>query len=588
MTAATMTSPTNTANSPSPAPPLATPLPLQTTAITPIPLPSDDYDRPHSTHAALSSLHAATTSFDAAMDAIRSKTLEQHRRVLGLEARARRCREWIGRLEALAEKKKNEGGEVDDWVCTVFCPNSYAVALEGMEAVLRDLKGDLKVDGESGDADEARRVFRERLSASDCARTAADAAVRASLRHDALTDDGEAVPSDAWLDHASMGVGLGRALRVSEGQRRIPRLFSAIMSSAGNAGGGGCMEETEYRAILDSLAMSSSGPAAAPGSLAGLAGKAGSGGPPAGAGVDGGGDDESVHSTNSRISALSMSSQSAPVASTSGRMTAAQRRRWHQQQQQQQQLKNMQAGQQIVPTGAASVESGGASTTVSDTANTTSSPKNNTDTAPKPNPKKVTIAPVATVMQPLPPVTTQFTSVSGRQQSYTGSQPYLCEVLHDSYGIGTHPPKGLLACSGFSSRGLGSARGGGTELYPPPSSVADLVVFNTSRESYGLAKRRAAAVAAAAQSSTGKGGKSDGMAPAKTTTASRVGSGTPIDGSASSVTLKKRESGSGVDAMSSNLAKLVFVPDEAAAGAAGAAVAVAPLDLPDSLPVESG
>jgi hypothetical protein len=84
-------------------------------------------------------------------------------------------------------------------------------------------------------------------------------------------------------------------------------------------------------------------------------------------------------------------------------------------------------------------------------------------------------------------------SISGRQQAISGSYPYLCEVLHDSYGIGSDPPQGLVDCSGFTSR---RTREGGAEFYPPPSSVADLVVFNTSRESYGLANRRAAAMMA--------------------------------------------------------------------------------------------
>ena len=35
---------------------------------------------------------------------------------------------------------------------------------------------------------------------------------------------------------------------------------------------------------------------------------------------------------------------------------------------------------------------------------------------------------------------------------------------------------------------------GGTEFYSTPSSVNDMMVFNTSRDSYGLANRRAAAM----------------------------------------------------------------------------------------------
>jgi hypothetical protein len=207
------------------------------------------------------------------------------------------------------------------------------------------------------------------------------------------------------------------------------------------------MDEMEYRGILESLARAEH-KGNIPGSLADLAHERSAGE----------GDDESVHSATSKISTLSMASN----VSSSGRLTAGQRRRWHQQQQQ---LRNIKAGGVAVPEG--KEEDGADSAFFVD--------------------KRTSAA-----KSVLPTSNTSFSSfISGRQQSISGSHPYLCEVLHDSYGIGLDPPKGLVDCSGFSARGT---RGGGTEFYPPPSSVADLMVFNTSRESYGLAYRRAAAI----------------------------------------------------------------------------------------------
>jgi hypothetical protein len=77
---------------------------------------------------------------------------------------------------------------------------------------------------------------------------------------------------------------------------------------------------------------------------------------------------------------------------------------------------------------------------------------------------------------------TNVTFVAGRQQSQMCSQPYLCEVFHDSHGIGSTPPRGLVDCPGYSST---RTREGGTEFYPPVSHITDLHVFNTARNSYG-------------------------------------------------------------------------------------------------------
>lgn len=411
--------------------------------LTPIPLPADDYDRIHSTHAALSSLHAAATSFDAAMDALEQTADQQQRRVQNLEKRAQRCRQWISKLNDLVESKsssanKGEGYNVDDAILTVFSPGTYEEALQGIQMKIEEVKGDLSTQKTSSSL----------TLASDATRTAVNAAVKQALIRDANTDDGEAVPSDLWLDLASADGNLGRSVKATNMQRHVPLLLGALNSSAS----GNCMEEKEYGAILDSLALSSNSMNSAAMSNARL----GYSHTP--------GDDESVHSTTSKMSALTMTST---AMSTSGRLTAGQRRRWHQQQQQ---MRNIKAGVATKqPSDKSESQSGSEAVGNSSSDATTSSQIKS------------------------PPNTHNYLSnisTRGRQQAVSGSQPYLCEVLHDSFGIGTEPKNGLVDCNGFSGRGN---REGGTEFNPPLSSIDDLTIFNTTRESYGLAKRRLAA-----------------------------------------------------------------------------------------------
>ncbi len=408
--------------------------------LTPIPLPADDYDRIHSTHAALSSLHAAATSFDAAMDSLIQTTEQQHRRVRLLEKRARRCREWIDKLNDLVESKSNssdnkgEGYDVDDKICTVFSPGTYEEALQGIQMEIEEVKGDLSTQ---------KTATSSSSSASDATRKAANDAVKQALIRDANTDDGEAVPSDLWLDLASVGVNLGRSMKATDTQRHVPLLIGALNGSAS----GSCMEEREYGAILDSLASTSAtiNPAAISNARLGYSHTPG--------------DDESVISTTSKMSSLTMTST---AMSTSGRLTAGQRRRWHQQQQQ---MRNIKAG---VATRQPSERA------ESQTLDETKPVSKSSSEATPPNAHNCHSNNIST---------------RGRQQAVSGSQPYLCEVLHDSFGIGSDPKKGLVDCNGFSGRGN---KEGGSEFSPPLSSIDDLTIFNTTRESYGLAKRRAA------------------------------------------------------------------------------------------------
>ncbi len=417
--------------------------------LTPIPLPADDYDRTHSTHAALSSLHAAATSFDAAMDSLVQAAHQQQRRVHLLEKRAQRCREWIRKLNELAESKSINGhGGVDDAICTVFSPGTYEEALEGIAMNIEEVKGDLST----------KNTTTSSASASDATRTAANAAVKQALIRDANTDDGEAIPSDLWLDLASVGVNLGRAVKTTDTQRHVPLLLGALTGSSS----GSCMEEKEYGAILDSLAFSNTAMNPSVGML----------GSNARLGYSNTlGDDESVHSTTSKMSALTMTST---AMSTSGRLTAGQRRRWHQQQQQ---MRNIKAGVATTqPIDKSESQTLGETKAVGNTSSSEATP-------PSSRLKSTTNPNI---------YHSNISATRGRQQSVSGSHPYLCEVLHDSFGIGTEPKRGLVDCSGFSARGN---REGGSEFNPPLSSIDDLTIFNTTRESYGMANRRAAAAA---------------------------------------------------------------------------------------------
>jgi len=435
-------------------------------------------------HAALSSLGAATASFDAAMDSLLATTARQRKRVQDLERRMETFRTYLRRLDDLAASKAHNG-ELDDRVIMMFCPGSYESALEGMEGELAKVKGEL--DSAQRQKEKAATSLGA-MSVSNSTRSAADAAVQKSIQRDVQMDNGQAVPSDAWLDHATVGLGVGRALEASNKQQSVPLLMGEDINRG----------EKEYLRMLDILVQNASMNFDRLGHLDGRVGGVGGGG--------GGDDDESVYSVTSQMSAIS-------VASSSTRMTARQRKR--------QQI--MQKGQNKAP---------------------------------------------SSQMQPtLPPhqeaPTSQTSSaVAGRQQSLVGSQSYLCEVFHDSYGIGSAPARGLVDCSGFSARGT---REGGTEFYPPSSHVTDLLVFNTTRSSYGMAKSAALASTGAVAPKPAKGAAEEKVSPGSSAVDHPVSTGKTI------------ASGGGTDKPS--LANLVFKADAHAETNASPT-----LNLPASLP----
>ena len=276
----------------------------------------------------------------------------------------------------------NEGESVDDKICMVFSPNSYESAIEGMESELA--------------------MIRDEISTSTLVRSAANDAVMKSVQKDMIDDDGQALPSDSWLDQMDNGV--VEALKQSNDQRSIPMLLGNDSVSNG---------EADYQYVLDKL-LNSSGTSTASYLGSGVIQKG----------------DESVYSVTSQLSAIS-------VTSNSTRMTAGQRKRHKQQQQMQ---------------------------------NTTKS-------------SSTTQMSMQPLLSPHLEEEQTSTTITGRQQAIAGSSPYLCDNLHDSYGIGTEPPKGLIDCSGFSARGT---REGGTSFNPPSSHVTDLYVFNTAKKSHGV------------------------------------------------------------------------------------------------------
>jgi hypothetical protein len=278
-------------------------------------------------------------------------------------------------------------------------------------------------------------------------RRAADAAIRAALSADIANDDGCAVPSDAYLDRPSSGLmgAVGGSILHAGIMRAVPSMFITGEDDATHGGSVGG-EEEDYTRILDALLVANN---ATDGGLSSsiddLEGRA-----RGGAGGDGDGEDaRSVHTTTSQLSSA------ISVSSSGSRMTAQQRRRWHKQ-------RNTQVlhGNSKVST-------------------------NSTSRAMIPAPlythvefpsrHRANIAAGAGGGA-------GAQAYNGRQQSHLGSMPYLCEVLHDAYGIGSHPPVGLLECDGYSPSGT---RETGTEFYPPSNHVTDVYVFNTSRNSYG-------------------------------------------------------------------------------------------------------
>ncbi|KAL9191185.1 hypothetical protein ACHAXT_000891 [Thalassiosira profunda] len=389
----------------------------------PIPLPADDADHAHTLHAALASLSAATSSFDATMDALSDQSARHRRRATALERRMERFRGHLRRLDEIAAAKMRDGEALDDRICMAYCPASHEEALLGMQKELAEVKEALD-SSEGGHPEHATTA-----GTRSAVRSAADAAVRAALRRDVRNDNGRAVPSDAWLDRPSAGLGVGRAAEAAARQRRVP----ALLTHSGDA---------DYRRALEALARRAAEDRRGehPDRLEVTGGV-------------GGGDDESVYSAASQLSALS-------VASSGTRRTAGQRRRWHRRQQ-------LQKGQGV-----------------------------------------------ASPTQLHPGLSTHVESPAqasaGRQQSMAGSGPYLAEVLHDSYGIGEAPPKGLVDCSGFSGR---CSREGGTEFYPPTSHLPGAMVFNTTRSGYGAAMGPTPTPSSAALGVAGDGTKEHDKPP---------------------------------------------------------------------------
>ena len=386
-------------------------------SIASIPLPADDCDRLHSIHAALSSLGAAAASFDATMDSLSITSARRRKRVENLELRTVRLREALRRLDDMVTESSggvNNGSSDKDEknlqssshsssldggrsrYIKLHCPSTYEEALRGVENKLSDI--------------------RITMSTRDSVRSSANDAIRQVLTKDMNSDDGLAVPSDAWLDHASSGFDVQRAVEHTNEMRSIPLVSGENNDVRGGRG------ESNYQRILEALALNASNKIDGLDRLHETSSSSSKG-------VGGGDDEQTVHTTTSQTSYMSM-------ASSGTRMTAGQRRRWHkqqqQQQQQQQQMHMMMQG---------------------------------TTTLLAPHIEE-----------------TNVTFVAGRQQSQMCSQPYLCEVFHDSHGIGSTPPRGLVDCPGYSST---RTREGGTAFYPPVSHITDLHVFNTARNSYG-------------------------------------------------------------------------------------------------------
>jgi hypothetical protein len=478
--------------------------------ILPIPLPSDDTDHRHAIHASLSSLHASTSAFDASLDAMQSNMARRRRRVMELEGRIARSRAALGRLLLLSLDDDNDGaamvalfkstdpsressssstvdgGEVGGAMgegggnvgggagkgggrigaggegggggggrvgsVILRIPGSYELALLGR--MLRDVEDGLSEAVAIGGMGTGRR--RHDHSTRDDVRRSADAAIRAALSADITNDDGCAVPSDAYLDRPSSGLmGMaGGSIRHAGIVRAVPSVWATTGGEDDAMRGGGGARgweegeeegEGDYARILDAL-------------LARNDAVDGTGGPSSSIdgiedrlrGDDGDGDDDarSVHTTTSQLSS---------AVSVSSRMTSQQRRRWHKQ-------RNAQV-----------LHGGGSKASSNSTTSRATIPPPLYPHVEMSMRHRANVAMIGAGGGGARPY-------DGRRQSRLGSMPYLCEVLHDAYGIGTHPPVGLLECDGYSPSGT---RECGAEFYPPTNHVTDMYVFNTSRNSYG-------------------------------------------------------------------------------------------------------
>lgn len=305
-----------------------------------------------------------------------------------------------------------------------------------------------------------------------------------------------------------------------------------------------------------------------------------------GLGGIGGDDDVSVQSMTSRVSALSVASagvgggsHGAPPSS-SGRTTAAQRRRW---QQQQKQLRRRQEGTST--SDAATTGSTGGGSSGSGSGGSAPPPPSVPFRAPSSSNSS------AAFSSPSPP------SSSRRQQPYTGSQPYLCEVLHDSYGTGAAPPRGLSDCHGFSASagGIfgGRMEGACADFFPPASTAGDLMVFNTSRPAYGSLMLQSTAGTARGKTVKREVQRGNGQLPRGKTTKTQQSSSVAGSGKEKAII-----GGEGEEKSSSKVGPtnpLAFVPEEEGPSSKGdekekvggeGDIVAGEMKLPENLPSE--
>jgi len=335
------------------------------TEMTPIPLPSDDYDHAHGMYALIASLSALAASTDASFDTIAEAIRRIEERIRALSSRVAVFRENIAKLD-----QKKDGKIV------LLCPESYDEMLESAQAYLESMKGRIE-------------SVRTRRKGDDCSlmeavRHASNNAVKASLHRDNLQDDGHAFPTDSWLDSAEMGVGAGRAVRVAARQIEVPPCLGAIQPRVD-------LQDAEYASMLDGRLESGASETDQRTSLESLEGR----------------NESAFQDDVSVISALS----TVTAATSSGRVTSRQRRRMQKEQERARALGAMVQNQHSATSTVDGTDAGKPSTINS------------------------------------------FENVQSVQGQHLLGNQYLCDNLHDSYGVDL---KGS-------------------------SNVSDLLVFNTLR-----------------------------------------------------------------------------------------------------------
>jgi len=342
-----------------------------------IPVPTDNYDAPHSTVAAITSLRAMAAAVDAAMDSLLVSVEQQSARVDALNERAVAYRQQVAELcddgdRDMEEQQYAIGRAQSAPPLRLELPATYDRAIGKVV--------DSNDEGQQQQQEEQQQKEATHESAVIAARRAAHEAVRAVLRSDRERDDGGAVPSDAWLDRPTAFDEAAECAAAVESMA-VPSLRSQVLQVG---------DEVEY---YEEVAAAAADAAALSGSALGSSTAKSSSEDY---------DYDDMASVRTGMTGLTLSSRittgvdGGRSLAGGGVSGAAERRRQRQQAQLERRRRQKRREQ------AAAASAAGRGSTVGEAA-----------------------AAVEDIFDRASAV---------RQQVLSGSKPYLCDVLHDAYG----------------------------------------------------------------------------------------------------------------------------------------------------------